>query len=788
MNKTISINLGGVFFHIEEDAYEHLDHYLEDISHYFEAEDGGKEIVEDIEGRIAEMFQEFLKKHRRQVILLGDVETTISIMGHPEEFGEPIAASSTHSSGHHTTSKGSTASAFQEEEDEEEDEDIDFGQAQRSRKSRKKYRRLYRNGDDKVLGGVCSGLSAYFGISDPIWMRLLFAFSLVVLGHGFWVYILLWIIIKEAKTSAEKLAMRGEPINISNIEKTFKDSVGNFKTHFNEFNETESGRKTRFFFRQFTNLAKEIVPLLGYLLMKLVKVAVVILAIVLIFTLASALFGLFVAILSSAKFLLSFIFTSILPVAVTAISAFLTVVIPILFISYFLLKTFFKVKIRNRKLGRALGILWILSLVSVLAMGSNTYTNNFSSVGEIQTSEALTQASAEALHINLLNNDFVRKVNMHNQSKVSVPVPLLNLDKAIFDYDSKNIFVKNVQLSVEKSEQNTLRLLKTASAIGGSTQSAQETARQIEYVYEQQDSSLAFSPYYATPTDNKWRNQQLSLVLEIPVGQKVYFSKKLKPILRNNGQTKLVGKKWIMTENGLERIKSSASTVAKENSQNGTNRSNVKLEGSTQKTFPFKDFSKINLQGKFDVDIMQGDSYKVVFSGHPKDVEKVRIHQRGAELKVDFNWNWFGGSQKEELQALIILPRLTQLELSGMCQSNVSGFEIDKLDVELSGLSTTDIAAEVEQLNVEVSGASELRLKGAIDQLNLDASGASNIKAFNSEIDKATLEVSGASSAELLVKNSLTADLSGASTLRYKGQPSDVETETSGAASIVAMD
>ena len=81
----------------------------------------------------------------------------------------------------------------------------------------KTSKRLYRDTDDRVLGGVCSGISAYFGVNDPLFLRLIFALSLILLGFGFWLYIILWVIVPKAKTTTEKLRMRGESVNVSNL-------------------------------------------------------------------------------------------------------------------------------------------------------------------------------------------------------------------------------------------------------------------------------------------------------------------------------------------------------------------------------------------------------------------------------------------------------------------------------------------------------------------------------------------------------------------------------------------
>ena len=225
MNKTVSINLGGIFFHIEEDAYHQLEGYLSSIADYFSEEEGGNEIVEDIEARIAEMFEENLSKHKRQVVLPSDVDVVINVMGHPEEFTEAIGG------------EGATAA---------QGEHASTSHRRTHRKHRHDNRRFYRNPDDKVLGGVCSGISAYFGIEDPIWIRLAFAVSLLM-GYGFMLYIILWIIVPEAESPAQKLAMKGEQVNVTNIEKTVREGVNNLKDKIEDYSKSEEGKKIRFF-------------------------------------------------------------------------------------------------------------------------------------------------------------------------------------------------------------------------------------------------------------------------------------------------------------------------------------------------------------------------------------------------------------------------------------------------------------------------------------------------------------------------------------------------------------
>lgn len=196
MKKTLTINLGGTVYHIDEDAYILLDNYLNNLRFHFRREPGADEIIKDMESRISELFTEYIN-NGQQVITVENVEAVISRMGKPEELNPESEESGSSDSGEYADTSYSA-------------EYSDRGEAKR---------RLFRNPDDKILGGVVSGLSAYFGW-DVVWARVIFL-VLGVLLHGFIIaYIIAWIIIPVANTATEKLQMKGEPINMENIGKT----------------------------------------------------------------------------------------------------------------------------------------------------------------------------------------------------------------------------------------------------------------------------------------------------------------------------------------------------------------------------------------------------------------------------------------------------------------------------------------------------------------------------------------------------------------------------------------
>ncbi len=203
MKKTVTVNISGIVFHIDEDAYEKLNQYLARVRERLATEEGKDEILADIEIRIAEMFQSKLGNYKK-VITISDVKEVMDQLGEPEQFEE-------------------TGESAQQ----------GFQSSYRGERTEK---RLYRDPDDKYIAGVAGGLGAFFNI-DPTWIRVAFVVFVFLYGFGPLLYLILWIVVPKARTTAERLEMRGEKINLSNIEKTIKEEINDLKTNFKEFSD-----------------------------------------------------------------------------------------------------------------------------------------------------------------------------------------------------------------------------------------------------------------------------------------------------------------------------------------------------------------------------------------------------------------------------------------------------------------------------------------------------------------------------------------------------------------------
>lgn len=226
MKKTITINIAANAFFIDDDAYEVLKKYQQKLDDWFRTREGGTEIINDIEARMAELFAQRINP-KTGVITLSMVEEVISIMGQPEDFfgdeaEEKANAEPAGFAGYHTR------------------------------------KRLYRDLDNKVLGGVCGGIAAYFNI-DPVLVRVIFAIlPFLSFGVIIPVYLVLWIAIPAAITTTQRLEMRGENITVSNIEKAIKEQYENVKSEFSNFKKSKTYKDGEAYVNKMTKRDKNV--------------------------------------------------------------------------------------------------------------------------------------------------------------------------------------------------------------------------------------------------------------------------------------------------------------------------------------------------------------------------------------------------------------------------------------------------------------------------------------------------------------------------------------------------
>ena len=334
MKKTYNINLGGIVFHIDEDAYELLDKYLSNLRIHFSKEEGAEEIVHDMELRISELFSERLNE-KKQVVTLKDVEEIIAQMGKPEEFSDDTTQD--------------TNEYIKEE---------------------KTPRRLFRDPDNKVIGGVCSGIAAYFGWDVTILRILLIILAFPIFWNGAFIikgivlfYIIAWIIIPEANTATDKLSMKGMKVNVENIGKTVTDG-------FEKVNDYVKSDKPRSILHK---IGEAIVSVVGFLVKAVLVIAAICFTPVL-FILLVVCFSLLMAAIGVIGSLPAFFYhampvvdwsvvtSSPVPTTLLAVSGILVIGIPIVGFIHFLMSTFGGWKAMPFAARMTLLVLWLIAL------------------------------------------------------------------------------------------------------------------------------------------------------------------------------------------------------------------------------------------------------------------------------------------------------------------------------------------------------------------------------------------------------------------------------------------
>jgi len=483
MNKTVNINLAGTFFHIDENAFGKLSRYLEAIKKSLTDPQGSDEIIRDIEARIAELFSEKLESST-QVVTTKELDEVITVMGQPEDYMV--------------------------------DEEIFEDAPTRARRSsQSNYRHLYRDVDNKFIAGVSAGLSHYLGI-DSIWIRLIWIL-LTVFSSGLFIviYILFWILVPAAETTSEKLRMSGEPINISNIEKKLKEELDNAADKVKNADYDKYGKKVKKGTSGFFDT-------LGSIILTLLKIFVKFLGILLIIISLSTLVGLIVGLftLGSVGFwgtgeivdFISLVDTTNAPMWLISTLVLFAVGIPF----FVLFIVGLKLLIDNLKsIGTiakiSLFAVWIASIIGLGILGVRQATET-AFEGEYIDEQTLSIVPGDTLNLSMNNDDpyeYSRRRRYGLQIKYT-------------ESGEKVIYSNNIRLIVRSTRDAQGKLVIEKRAEGKSFQDAKNRAQAIDYDHSYSDGALALDGYFTTDFGNKYRDQEIQIVLYLPVGSILY--------------------------------------------------------------------------------------------------------------------------------------------------------------------------------------------------------------------------------------------------------------------------
>ena len=411
MNKTVNINLGGMFFHIDEDAYQKMTRYFDAIKRSLSNSSGHDEIIKDIEMRVSELLNE-KQKSDKYVIGLKDVDEVIAVMGQPEDY---II------------------------EDDFKEANTAYSTASRRTK------KLYRDREKGMIGGVSAGLGHYFGV-DAVWIRIVLILLVFAgFGTGILAYIILWIVTPEAITTTEKLEMTGEPVTISNIEKKVREEFENVSDKIKNADYDKYGN-------QIKTGAGKIGNSFGDFIMTIFKIFAKFLGVILIITGITVLFFLLIGIftLGSGAFIdfpwQGFIeagnFTDY-PIWAFGLLMFFAVGIPF----FFLALLGFKLLAPNMKsIGNiakyTLLALWLIAVALAISIGIKQ-ASAFAVDGRVVKKETINLNPSDTLFIKFKHNDYFAK-NVEDRNDFMVTQDSTGNDI---------IYSNEVSFKIEKTEE-----------------------------------------------------------------------------------------------------------------------------------------------------------------------------------------------------------------------------------------------------------------------------------------------------------------------------------------------
>ena len=507
MNTTITIHLAHTLFHVDSDAYALLKNYLNKLEKSFAQTEGKQEILEDIEVRIVELFSQYTIREG-YVISEKNVNDVIEILGAPEDISEE------------ETQEESTKSYAQ--------------------------KKLYRDTDERIIGGVASGLGHYFGI-DRVWIRLiLIILVLSSIGGVVFVYILLWAIIPEAKTTSEKLRMRGEPVNISNIEKKIKEGLDDVTQKVKSVDYSKVGDDLKKKSIKFSEMLERLILLLVSIASKIIGFFMILFStIVLIGLLFSvAIFG-FISSIEIPPEIIFLTMNTDLPLWAFSLLLLFGVGIPFTFIFVLGLRLLTsKRKLMNNSTKYTLGVIWITTLLLI----SFTIAREF-------RSNAFTARTTQNELIDMNTKDTMR-IRM-NTVQYDNEILVFNATHLIYnDEDELNLLLDEIRLNITQSKDDKTQLRIEKKAKGRNQKRARENANAISYPFEYYNKNLLLDSQWLASIAQARNEQQVRLNLEVVEGQYLYIDRDFSSLMyrgikndQNYSRRKIAGHLWKM-ENG----------------------------------------------------------------------------------------------------------------------------------------------------------------------------------------------------------------------------------------------
>ena len=447
-------------------------------------------------------------------------------------------------------------------------------------------RRLYRDPDNRVLGGVCSGLGHYFN-TDPIWFRIAFIVALFIFGSSVLIYIALWIVIPPAINSTERLEMKGEHINIHNIEKNIKEEIHDLKKRYRTMRDRHRPRteeEIRDFKRRMRHLKRELrykkhLPVvesgsvgsrvggvIENIVYYTVKVVLTVIGVLFLFLGTVLTIGLILSMTGSDNFFMvtkwgmttfslpafaTLIFENPAHTWLVSVGLALLIGVPLIMMIFNGVKLIFGIRKKIRVISILATTLWLSGLLLTI-WASVILFNSYSEKGTEKTIIQLQAPKDSVLYLDVPKTN----VNLDEYDELKSKLVFNNV-YFITDADS-TLSYGLPRLRFIAADSGDYSMVITRYAHGSSVWQARHRASDIRYYAAQKDSStVVISNFFRLPEREKWRNQKLNITIKVPVGQKIHFNPSMENILydRENfsgsWNEDMIGKTMKMTATGL---------------------------------------------------------------------------------------------------------------------------------------------------------------------------------------------------------------------------------------------
>ena len=765
MKKTLSINIAGIVFHIEEDAYATLDIYLKSIHAYFKNFEGAKDIIDDIEARIAEKFWNIRETEKTEAITQIHVDALIASLGTIADFQEIEEEDVKNEQTFNEAPKSVFSKSFRRDLSNKKLGGVASGIANyfeidpiwvrvimvvgffglipllyvgnfvfwayvicwiaipgEINLEAKSYRKFYRDPEKKVIGGVMAGIAAYTGWDIGL-LRILAVISLFFFGSGAAAYIFILVISPEAKSLTDKMEMTGEPITLENIERNIKETV-----QPDSAEEKPITRILLFPFRAFAAIFSALKPILigvrwfaQYLvgIVLLIIAAAFMIALVVLTTAGISGFDHGQVGISFGEAVPIFLLAQDLP-AWAVYAAYAAIIPMILGIGIGGISLLANRKITNKTYqytSTAIAIFGWIGLFAAFSMVGRNFQRT-ASLNQIK------EITADSSYVFTLNRESQENIWEKMLGNTILADEFLD-DDELHDFN-RNGFSR-ASISLEGYDGKTIQVIMFAKSNGKTRADAELNAKSIDYQWIQKGNQIEMDSHFGLK-NFKFRNQRMRIKVLIPYGVSFGMTRDFALYIENlldagyfkNEENHLfVGSKWAFTPSkGLiclnrEPLSSSDSNEFESddsdfsdnpklpNSDNSKNKEEDNVRFSITKTLPA--FSTIELleSETAAISITQGPIYQISYKSADQ------MNDFSSSAKVDQGVLKFPKVQSG-LEITIQTPSLKKISLGGNSRTTLTGFDVDNLDVLLSGFHSLTLNGKSKQLQVSANESSEL--------------------------------------------------------------------------------